>query len=208
MSYPNLQNEKKLWAEGFNFIAGIDEAGKGSWAGPIVAGAVILNPKKKISGLRDSKLLTAKARERLYEEIIGKSLAWAAGEVSHEQIDEIGIMKANFQAMAGALGKLTPAPDYLLIDAFRLNYKNLPLNSIISGDYKVASIAAASIIAKVTRDRLMIELDKEFPGYGFANHKGYGTAEHQKQLVALGVCAIHRKSYAPIKNLINRQFIV
>ncbi|MFA6322823.1 MAG: ribonuclease HII, partial [Candidatus Buchananbacteria bacterium] len=182
MRYPNLKIEKEIWQQGYSFIAGLDEVGKGAWAGPIVVGAVILNPQKRIAGLRDSKLLTAKARQRLALEIQSKALAWAVGVITNNIIDQVGISQANLLAMAQALEALSIKPDYLLIDAVKLNYKNLPRQSIIDGDYKVASIAAASIMAKVFRDDLMTKFASQYPDYGFDRHKGYGTKLHQKNL--------------------------
>jgi len=204
MRFPNRQNEKQLWQQGYKYIAGLDEAGKGSWAGPLVAAAVILNPKKRISGLRDSKLLSALARERLYEIIVKQALGWSVGIISHKAIDETGITAANISAMTEALKNLKIAPDYLLIDAVKIRYQNLPAQSVIDGDYKIASVAAASIIAKVTRDRLMVAWNKEFPAYGFAAHKGYGTKKHYELLCQHGVCRLHRQSFEPMKSLIKK----
>ncbi len=204
MRFPNRQTEIKLRQRGYHHIAGLDEAGKGAWAGPVVAGAVILNPVKKIYGLRDSKLLTALARERLYEKIINSALAWSVGMAGNDVIDSIGLTAANLAAMADALKNLKFPPDYLLIDAVKVNYRNLPYQAIIDGDYKITSIAAASIVAKVTRDRLLCRFHEEFPQYGFDEHKGYGTKKHQTMLGRHGICRLHRQSFRPIKSLINR----
>lgn len=201
MSYPNLQIENKLISLGYKFIAGIDEAGKGSWAGPIVAGAVILDPKIKISGLRDSKLLTPKNREKMLEIIMEKSLAFGLGVVGNEIIDQIGITKANLLAMTQALDNLQKKPDYLLIDAVKLKYHDLPSASIIDGDYKIASIAAASILAKTCRDQIMKNFSLVYSDWAFAQHKGYGTKRHQELICQNGICRLHRTSFKPIKNL-------
>lgn len=203
MYYPNFRQEKKLLKKGFKLIAGVDEAGKGSWAGPIVAGAVILDPKSKIKGIKDSKLLRSPIRRELFIEITSQAITWATGEVDEKQIDRIGITKANILAMQMAISKLNIPPDYLLIDAVKLNYQELPVLSIIDGDYKIKSIAAASIIAKVTRDRLMDELDEQYPQYGFKQHKGYGTGQHFEMINRYGICDIHRKTWEPMKNFVN-----
>lgn len=203
MPYPNLRNEKKLAKQGHKNIAGVDEAGRGSWAGPIVAGAVILDPKIKIKGVKDSKLVRVPDRERLYKEIKEKAIAYGVGIVSAKMIDEIGISKANVLAMQRALEKLTPQADYILIDAVKLEYGETPVEPVIDGDYKITSIAAASIIAKVSRDKMMEKLDEEYPQYSFKQHKGYGTAQHFAMLNQFGVADIHRKSFRPMKDLLN-----
>ncbi|MFA6215648.1 MAG: ribonuclease HII [Patescibacteria group bacterium] len=203
MFYPNLRHEKKLQRQGFSAIAGLDEAGKGAWAGPIVAGAVILNPKVKIKGIKDSKLLRAPQRQELFAEITASAIAWAAGIVSDKEIDKIGITKANHLALIKALEKLNQPPDYLLIDALKINYRNLPFLAKIDGDYKITSVAAASIIAKVTRDRLMEDFDELYPQYGFKQHKGYGTSHHWQMLMEHGICEIHRTSFEPMKHFLN-----
>lgn len=201
--YPNLRPEKKLLREGFKYIAGIDEAGRGSWAGPIVAGAVILNPKIKIKGIKDSKLLRAPEREEMFSKIVENAIAWAVGIISPAQIDKIGINKANTLAMQKAIEKLPIQPDYLLIDALNIDYQNLPAKATIKGDYKITSIAAASIIAKVTRDHLMDKLDESYPEYGLKQHKGYGTNHHFQMLNQYGVCEIHRKTWEPMRHFLN-----
>lgn len=200
MFYPNLRHEKKLQRRGFKAIAGLDEAGKGSWAGPIVAGAVILDPKIKIKGIKDSKLLRAPIRQQIFEKIIKNAIAWSVGIVSSEQIDKIGITKANILAMTQALKKLSLQPDYLLIDALDIDYKSLPRLAMIDGDYKITSVAAASIIAKVTRDKIMEELDEQYPEYSFKQHKGYGTNHHFHMISQYGICDIHRQTWEPMKH--------
>ncbi len=203
MPYPNRKIEKKLYRTGFKYIAGVDEAGRGAWAGPIVAAAVILDPKIKIKGIKDSKLLRKPERLRLDQLIKIQAVAWAVGSISQETIDELGIAKANILAMQRALKQLSLQPDYLLIDALPLDYAKMPYQNIIDGDYKVTSIAAASIIAKVYRDELMDRLDEEFPAYGFKQHKGYGTAHHFQMINQYGICQLHRRSFKPIKDFIN-----
>lgn len=203
MYYPNIRLEKKLNKQGFKYVAGVDEAGRGSWAGPIIAAGVILDPKVKIKGIKDSKILRKPDREELFGQITESAIAWAIGAIPETEIDQIGIQKANILAMQEALKKLSRQPDYLLVDAFNLNYQQLPIFAIIKGDYKIKSIAAASIIAKVVRDKIMDELDEVYPQYGFKHHKGYGTNHHFQMINEFGICDIHRKSFSPIKNFIN-----
>ena len=190
------QFELEMATMGFERIAGVDEAGRGPLAGPIVAGAVIL--AHPIKGLNDSKLLSEAQREDLYAQITNGDHLYGCAIISHEYIDKHGIQQANFGAMLEAVLQLSPAPDYLLVDGFRIPGCVLPHLRIVKGDRRSQSIAAASIIAKVTRDRLMVELDGQYPGYGFAKHKGYCTDEHLAALDRLGPCAIHRQSFAPI----------
>jgi len=203
MPRPTRLREKKLRRQGYKLIAGVDEAGRGAWAGPIVAAAVILDPKIKISGLNDSKLLRSPVRQALYKEIIKQAKAWSVAAVSPAVIDRIGISKANVLAMERAIGKLNPPPDFVLTDAVLISYENIKSQPIIKGDRKVSCIAAASIVAKVTRDKIMDELDEKYPKYGFKHHKGYGTNHHFHMLNVFGICDIHRKSYKPIKDLLN-----
>jgi ribonuclease HII len=199
MKYPTLNFEKKALADGYQLICGLDEAGRGSWAGPVVAAAVIFNPEiKRIQGITDSKLLTAKRRETLYEWII-THCECGVGIISEQIIDQINIYQATRQAMIEAIMKLKAKPDHLLLDAIRLPALNVKQTPLIKGDQKSWSIAAASIIAKVTRDRLMREYDIQFPDYGFAKHKGYGTPEHRRSLKLFGCSPIHRRSYAPVR---------
>ena len=197
--------EKTLQAEGFNLIAGLDEAGRGAWAGPVYAGAVIFNWNRKIvtelNSIQDSKLLTPQRRETFFDLIKKEALAVGIGSVGHQEIDRIGIRDASLQAMKLALENIEMKPEFVLIDGFELQAVQLPQKGIIKGDQKIFSIAAASIIAKVSRDREMRKLDQKYPGYGFARHKGYGVKFHQEQLEALGPCEIHRKSYRPIQRL-------
>ncbi len=203
MYYPNLRHEKKLHKKGFKYIAGLDEVGKGAWAGPIVAGAVILNPKIKIKGIKDSKLLRAPIRQELYKKITDTAIAWSVAIVDQLAIDQTGIVPANIKAMEKALIGLSIQPDYLLIDALKINYQHLPTLAIIDGDYKITSVAAASIIAKVTRDRIMDGLDEKYPQYGFKQHKGYGTNHHFAMINKYGICKIHRHTWEPMKHFTN-----
>lgn len=179
-------------------VCGIDEAGRGPLAGPVVAGAVILPRDCEILFLNDSKKLTEKRREALFDEIKEKALSWAVGIIGPDRIDEINILQATYEAMREAVGKLSAVPEILLNDAVTIPELPMKQVPIIKGDAKSVSIAAASIIAKVTRDHMMVEYDKLFPEYGFARHKGYGTAAHIEALKQLGPCPIHRRSF--IKN--------
>jgi len=197
--YPNNRQEKRLLKKGFALIAGIDEVGKGAWAGPIVAAAVILNPKIKIKGVKDSKLLRAPDRQILFNQIVESAIAWTTAAVSQTEIDRLGIKQANILVIQKALKKMRPQPDYLLIDAIKIDYQNLPSSAIIDGDYKITSVAAASIIAKVTRDKMMDELAEKYPAYGFKQHKGYGTSHHFQMIVEHGICQLHRKTWQPMR---------
>ena len=179
----------------FRYVAGVDEVGRGCLAGPVVAAAVILNPDRPIHGLRDSKKLSAHRREELVLEIKEKALAWAVCAVSPKVIDEINILQATYEAMRQAVNKLSVCPDILLNDAVRIPGLFLQQVPIVKGDAKSVSIAAASIIAKVTRDRLMMEYDKAMPQYHFAANKGYGSAEHIEALAVYGASPIHRRSF-------------
>ncbi len=183
------------------YICGIDEVGRGPLAGPVVAGAVILPKGETILYLNDSKKLSEKKREALYEEIMDKAYATGIGIVGPERIDEINILQATYEAMRQAIGNLKVRPDLLLNDAVTIPEVDIPQVPIIKGDAKSVSIAAASIIAKVTRDRMMVEYDKTLPGYDFASNKGYGTKAHMEALRKLGPTPIHRRSF--IKNIIH-----
>lgn len=204
MYYPNLRQEKKLQKIGFFRIAGLDEAGKGAWAGPLVAAAVILDPKIKIKGIKDSKLLRAPVRKKFFTEIGEMAVSWATGIVAVAEIDKIGISQANILAMIRALKNLPVQPDYLLIDALKIDYQNIPTLAIIDGDYKVTSIAAASIMAKVTRDEIMEKSAEKHPQYGFQQHKGYGTGYHWQMLNKYGVCSLHRQTWEPMKYFLTK----
>lgn len=192
-----FENEAK--AEGYRLIAGIDEVGRGPLAGPVVAAAVILPENCELLGVNDSKQLSLKRREELYEQIQTHAVAIGIGVVDHEEIDKINIYQASKKAMTIAVEDLEFMPDYLLIDAMELELK-LPQKKLIKGDARSVSIAAASIVAKVCRDRLMEDYAKMFPGYGFEKNAGYGTKEHLEGIKKVGICPIHRKTFAPIKD--------
>ena len=187
--------EAALRTEGYTTICGIDEAGRGPLAGPVCAGACILPAGLVIEGLNDSKKLSEKRREALYEEITAKALAWAVCLADEKTIDEINILQATYVAMRGAVEGLSLRPELCLVDGNRDPGLGLPTRTVVKGDASCASVAAASILAKVTRDRLMVEYDKQYPGYGFAVHKGYGTKAHYAAVAALGLCPIHRRSF-------------
>ncbi len=187
--------EEEIWQRGLVHVAGVDEAGRGPLAGPVVAAAVILSPTTKIHGIDDSKKLTAKRREELFHVITEQALCIGVGVVPHTVIDEINIYQATLRAMSDAVAMLIHVPEHLLIDGPRYQKSPIPFTPIIDGDAKSVSIAAASIIAKVTRDKMMLEYNLVYPDYGFAKHKGYGTAEHLAALRKFGPCEIHRKSF-------------
>ncbi len=202
--YPTLDHERALAQAGHTLIAGLDEAGRGSWAGPVAAAAVILpldmpDLAGRLRGVCDSKMCTALQRERLYETIGQVAVSWAVSLVPAACIDQIGIVAATRQAMQEAIARLNPSPTALLIDFLRLPLVDLPQQAIKRGDQVSLSVAAASILAKVTRDREMIHLDAVSPGYGLARHKGYGTAAHLEALCRLGPSSIHRQSFAPVR---------
>ncbi len=201
---PSFVEEKALTARGYVLIAGVDEVGRGALAGPVMAGAVILPVRIKARWVkegRDSKLLAPAARERLAGKIRQVAISVGIGTASHEVIDSVGISRATRVAMKSAVKQLSPAPDFLLIDFFRLPEARFPQEGIVDGDSLCFSIACASIMAKVARDRLMVELDGTYPGYGFARHKGYGTEKHLACLKKLGACPIHRRSFQPVKDV-------
>ena len=186
-------------------VAGVDEAGRGPLAGPVVAGAVILDPEKPIDGLQDSKRLPPAMREALYLEIQEKALAWAVASADVGEIDRINILQATLLAMQRAVKALQPAADHALIDGNCCPLLACPAQAIVKGDSRVAVISAASIMAKVSRDREMMSLDLQYPGYGLARHKGYPSKAHIEALESLGVTPIHRRSYAPVRRLLERQ---
>jgi ribonuclease HII len=189
--------ENELRRFGFTRIAGVDEVGRGCLAGPVLAAAVVLGPADGLRGLRDSKLLTGAAREHLYDEIIGSCLAWSVGIRGPEEVDRLNIYHASLEAMADALRGLSPLPDFVLVDAFRIPGVFIPQRGIVGGDRRCAGIAAASIVAKVTRDRRMNLLHESDPRYGFDRHKGYATADHLAAMVRHGYSAAHRRSFRP-----------
>lgn len=181
---------------------GVDEAGAGPLCGDVVAAAVILNPDEPIVGLDDSKKLSEKKREALFEPIREKALAYAVARATVVEIDQINILKARMLAMQRAVESLHGQAGHALIDGNRLPDLAIPATAVVKGDSRVKAIAAASILAKVTRDREMVELDKEYPEYGFAKHKGYGTAQHLEALRQYGACPYHRRSYRPVREVI------
>lgn len=183
-------------------IAGVDEAGRGPLAGPVVAAAVILDDRNPIEGLADSKVLTARRREQLFEEIRAKALCCAIAEASVEEIDSINILQATLLAMRRAVEGLRLKPSLVLVDGNRLPVLSMRAEAIVKGDSKVQAISAASILAKVTRDRWCAQLDAQYPQYGFAEHKGYGTAQHLAALQAHGACPEHRKTFAPVAKVL------
>jgi len=198
MRNPTFKHERELLDQGYRAIVGVDEAGCGALAGPVVAGAVILPLNSRIGRLHDSKLLTANMRAKLYDVIRERATAWAAGVVSVEEIHQMGIRPATLLAMRRAIEGIEGA-DYALVDAHALPEINIPHRAIIRGDQHVKSIAAASVIAKVTRDRMMQELHGNWPHYGFMQHKGYGTRRHQLAIRDYGPCPAHRLSFRTFK---------
>lgn len=197
-----LTYEKRLYARGLELIAGIDEVGRGPLAGPVVAAAVILPKNCKIKGLNDSKKIPKKKHQEIYDQVMEQALAVGLGFKSNQVIDQVNIYEATKLAMKEAVAKLEEQPQHLLIDAMQLDLA-LPQTSIIKGDANSLSIAAASIVAKVTRDRLMADYDRKFPGYDFAHNVGYGTQTHLEGLQKLGISPIHRHSFEPVKSMIN-----
>lgn len=202
---PSLKFERAFWSRGLEMVAGLDEVGRGAWAGPVVACAAILPRLKRVPRtlalVRDSKLLSPEQREMLVEPIRAVALAQAIGSATRAEIDEIGIANATRLAMKRAIDRLSALPTALLIDALKLSEIDLPQRAIIRGDQLSLSIACASILAKVARDQMMVELDDEVPGYAFARHKGYGTAQHRAALERLGASSEHRISFAPIRKI-------
>jgi ribonuclease HII len=183
-------------------VAGVDEAGRGPLAGPVIAAAVILDPDNAVDGLKDSKQLTPARREALYAEITGKALAWAIGRAGVEEIDRLNILQATLLAMRRAVLLLRPAARYVLVDGNQCPRLHCPVEAVVRGDETIAVISAASIIAKVTRDREMQEMDRCYPGYGLARHKGYPSREHLRALQTLGVTPLHRRSFAPVREVL------
>jgi len=205
---PDLTIEARFWRAGLTYLAGLDEAGRGAWAGPITAAAVIFRADetllKRLSGVRDSKLMTPCQRSYWADKIKQEALTWGVGMASCEEIDALGILNATRLAMRRALEQLIITPQQLLLDALRLPEIPLPQEAIIKGDRRSLSIAAASVLAKTSRDAWMIACDQNFPGYGFAHHKGYGTFAHKQALGTLGPCPIHRRTFSPIARLKTR----
>lgn len=194
-----LALEGQAFRRGYRMVAGIDEAGRGPLAGPVVAAAVILPRGLMLPGVNDSKQLTEEKREELFDVICSEALAVGVGIGDHDLVDRINILQATLSAMRDAVSTLSIKPDYLLIDGISSVPMNIPQKTVKKGDSLSLSIAAASIIAKVTRDRMMVEYDAQYPGYGFASHKGYAAASHLSAIATLGPCPIHRKSFSGVK---------
>src|SRR3989339_1213107 len=190
--------------KGFQSVAGVDEAGRGPWAGPVVAAAVILPAEARIEGLNDSKKLTEFSREKIFNLINERALAVGVAVVGQEVIDSVNILQATYTAMRQALDKLALVPDLVLVDGWPLPGIRFKQENIIGGDAKSASIAAASVIAKVTRDGIMRDISLKYPQYDFARHKGYGTKRHKEALEKYGPCPVHRKSFSPVRELVSR----
>jgi ribonuclease HII len=204
--HPNCSIEASLWHAGLSLVAGLDEAGRGAWAGPVFAATVVLPPEPGIenflSGVRDSKQMSPAQRQHWAGEIQFNALAWGIGWAEAVEIDQIGILPATRLAMARAVEQLGEIPQYLLVDGnFKLPELPLPQQALIKGDRRSLSIAAASVLAKTVRDSLLTYYEADYPGYGFARHKGYGTALHRSTLQNLGPCPIHRRSFAPLRCL-------
>jgi ribonuclease HII len=203
---PSFAEEKALYKEGFRFIAGVDEVGRGALMGPVVAAAVIMPENIKArwkSKVRDSKQLSAGVREYLSPYIQSTAISFGIGSITNDIIDTVGIARATCMAMISAIQQLSPQPQFLLIDYVHLHELLMPQKGIVDGDSLCFSIACASIIAKVYRDRLVVEMDKDYPGYGFAKHKGYGTKAHIACLQKKGPCPLHRRSFRPVNDIIN-----
>ncbi len=193
--------DEEIYNNGAKYICGIDEAGRGPLAGPVVVASVIMPRDSMIEGVNDSKKISEKKRERVYEQIIKEAISYSVGIIDESKIDEINILQATKEGLTESIKELKVVPDIILVDALRgINTCNIPYKSIIKGDATSYSIAAASIIAKVTRDRLMLKYNEIYPEYGFAKHKGYGTANHIAAIKEYGLCPIHRRSF--VKNFV------
>ena len=199
---PDFDLESTAIKAGAKAVCGIDEAGRGPLAGPVVAAAVILDPARPIAGLRDSKKLSARRREELAGLIMERALAWSVARATVAEIDQLNILQASLLAMKRAVEALSVQPGYVLVDGNRLPKWSYPSEPVVKGDDRVPAIAAASILAKVQRDGELIALEQQYPGYGFAAHKGYPTAAHLSALKTLGVTPVHRRSYAPVRDLL------
>ncbi len=197
--------EEELYDNGYEKVCGIDEAGRGPLAGPVVVAACIMPPFLRIDGINDSKQLTEKKREELYKIIVKEALAYSVVFINEKEIDELNILNATKKGMLKALDELKVKPDYVLIDAVKLDELKIESKAIIHGDALSASIAAASILAKVSRDHYMEAMDKKYPNYGFARHKGYGTKAHLEALEKYGPCKIHRKTFTPVNKYFSKQ---
>ena len=204
---PTEEFEREAWRCGYRRIAGVDEAGRGPLAGPVVAAAVILPVRCRLIRVDDSKQLSVSERDRLYAEIMARAVGVGVGSSTAEEIDRINILEATRLAMRRALAQLSPVPDYVLIDAVSLSGVAMPVRPIIKGDALSLSIAAASIVAKVSRDRMMAEFHEAYPQYNFSSHKGYGTEEHLARLAEHGPSPIHRRTFAPVSAVLGRSVL-
>ena len=204
---PNLQFETELWLRGLHFVAGVDEAGRGALAGPVAAGAVILpydepDLMNRLAGVRDSKEMSPEAREHWAGIIKANAVAWGLGLAAAQEIDKLRIVPATRLAVKRALAELPVSTEHMLVDYLKLPEIEIPQTSLVKGDARSLSIAAASILAKTARDALMVEMSEKYPGYGWAKNKGYGTLAHRQALVELGPCAEHRRSFAPVAGIL------
>lgn len=204
-SRPNLEFEQRLWQEGYRIIAGLDEAGRGAWAGPVYAAAVVLPNDPRVSnllsGVRDSKRMTPGQRDRWRGCIQSAAVAWSVASSTNEEIDRMGILPATCLAMQRALDELRNPPNHLLVDYIHIENCACPQLSLPYGDCRSLSIAAASVLAKTGRDAWMVQMEEAFPGYGFAQHKGYGTVQHRQALMQKGMLPIHRRTFRPIVDM-------
>lgn len=198
---PSLEYETEAWQQGYRLIAGVDEAGRGPLAGPVVAAAVILPTNINLPAVNDSKKLTPKQRELAYQNILETALDWGIGVVNEARIDRINILQATYEAMREAIFNLKSPPEFILVDGRAIPGLNIPQRALIDGDSLSLSIAAASVVAKVVRDQIMTGYDREYPEYGFARHKGYGTKAHREAVAKWGPCKIHRRSFGPIREI-------
>jgi len=203
---PSLEFEHQLWEEGFRIVAGLDEAGRGAWAGPVFAAAVVLPADDRVlrllDGVRDSKRMTPRQRERYVDCIQSASVSWAVAQSSCAEIDQMGIIEATCLAMDRAMNALAYPPAHLLVDYIQIRDCACPQLSLPKGDCRSLSIAAASVLAKTARDAHMVKTAERYPAYGFARHKGYGTRQHRAALMELGLCEIHRRSFRPMKEML------
>lgn len=197
-----LTLERELWSKKFHFLAGVDEAGRGPLAGPVLAAAVIFREGTVVDGVRDSKKLSPDRREELFLEIVNSCLSYGIGMVEHDMIDHLNIRRATFAAMKLAISNLGVVPDHVLVDGYAIPELDLPQYAIVKGDDRSMSIAAASILAKVHRDRLMELYDAAYPQYGFARNKGYATPQHIEALLSHGPCRIHRRTFRPTRDML------
>ena len=195
--------DRRLAAAGFSRVAGVDEAGRGAWAGPMVAAAVILEPGEWPAGLRDSKTLSAAQRSALYDEIVSQARDIRVVRVTPARIDREGLQVCNLHVLREAVRRLDPPPDYVLSDGFSVDHGTIPHLAVVKGDRVAAAVAAAGIVAKVVRDRSMERYHRRYPGYGFAEHKGYGTAQHRAALDTLGPSPLHRRSFAGVGDTVD-----